>query len=114
MSEPSSDIDPGILRALDGLPAEFAHFPKVYQDEIRPALLAREGEREAAVSKARQSRYVGIGIAAVGVVVGVFLLKLVIVAIVSAVVGIGYLTWGGSDLRRFSKEAKSLILFLCI
>ena len=56
------EIDPAILEAMNGLQEEFAGFAGVYQNEIRPALQAREHDREKAVSKARKYRYIGIGL----------------------------------------------------
>lgn len=110
MSEQTSGIDPKILQALDGLPDEFSDFPKIYQDEIRPGLLAREGERAAAATKARQARYIGLGVAVVGGAVSLLVAKIPIAAIVSVVVGIGYLVWGAQDIRRLGREAKVLIV----
>ena len=49
-------IDPAITSALSSLPEGFSHFARIFQDEIRPALQAREGDRIAAVAKARQAR----------------------------------------------------------
>jgi hypothetical protein len=56
------EIDPAILEAMDGLRDEFADFAGIYQNEIRPALQAREHDREQAVSKARKYRYIGIAL----------------------------------------------------
>ena len=56
-------FDPDVVKALGDLPEEFQEFPRLFQDEIRPALLTREAERQVAVAKARQARYVGIAVA---------------------------------------------------
>ena len=54
MSTPISDapndqepeIDPLILLAMRGLPRDFEDFPRIYQDELRPALQAAHPEVE--------------------------------------------------------------------
>ena len=45
------EIDPLILLAMRGLPSDFADFPRVYQDELRPALQAQEAEWQAAIRR---------------------------------------------------------------
>lgn len=106
----SPAIDPEIVRAFGGLPQDFQHFPRIFQDEIRPALLEREGERINAVAKARQARYVGIAVAVAGILAALFLFKSPLVAVISIFVGIGYALWGGRDITRLGKEAKDLIV----
>ncbi len=103
-------VDPDVVKALGKLPDEFKDFPRLFQDEIRPALLSREAERQAVVAKARQARYVGIALAVLGGLAGIFLVRHPFAAIAAAVVGLGYLYWGGRDVRRFSREAKDLIV----
>ena len=103
-------IDPAITQALSSLPDGFGHFARIFQDEIRPALQAREGDRLAAVAKARQARYVGGGIGIVGVVLGLFVAKMPILAFVAAIVGFGYAGWGGRDVAKLGKEAKTLLV----
>ena len=103
-------VDPKILQALSGLPEDFSHFPNVFQNEIRPALLAREDERIAAAARARQSRYIGIGIALMGILASLFLLRMPIVAFVAAIIGVAYWLWGVRDIRRLAGEAKALIV----
>jgi hypothetical protein len=106
----SSPVDPEISAALAGLPEGFSHFGQVFQDEIRPALQAREGDRLAAVGKARQARYVGGGIGVIGVLVGLFVAKMPFVAFVAAIVGFGYVWWGSRDITQLAKEAKTLLV----
>ncbi|HBX96952.1 MAG TPA: hypothetical protein DEG72_08655 [Hyphomonas sp.] len=103
-------VDPDVVKALGDLPEEFQEFPRLFQDEIRPALLTREAERQVAVAKARQARYVGIAVAVIGALAGVFLVRHPFAAIIAVVVGVGYLYWGGRDVRRLGKEAKDLIV----
>ena len=103
-------VDPDVLQALGDLPEEFQGFPRLFQDEIRPALLTREAERQDAVAKARQARYVGIALAVIGGLAGAFLVRHPFAAIIAVVIGIGYLYWGGRDVRRLGKEAKDLIV----
>jgi hypothetical protein len=103
-------IDPAITKALSSLPDGFGHFARVFQYEIRPALQAREGDRVAAVAKARQARYVGGGIGTAGVLLGLFVAKLPILAFVAAFVGFGYVFWGARDVTKLGKEAKTLLV----
>ncbi|WP_340694091.1 DUF3137 domain-containing protein [Hyphomonas sp.] len=103
-------VDPDITKALYGLPDGFGDFARIFQDEIRPALQAREGDRLAAVAKARQARYVGGGIGIVGVLLGLFVVKLPLLAFVAAVVGFGYAWWGTRDVAKLGKEAKTLLV----
>jgi len=104
------EIDPAILRAMNGLPQDFSNFARVFQDEIGPALQAREGDRIRAAGKARQSRWVGglIGVAIAGALfvftrspIGLFF---------GAIAGFGYAAWGSQDLTALKKEAKVLIV----
>lgn len=103
-------IDPSITEALSSLPEGFGHFARIFQDEIRPALQAREGDRLAAVAKARQARYVGGGVGIAGVLLGLFVAKLPILAVIAAMVGFGYVWWGARDVAKLGKEAKTLLV----
>ncbi|WP_373005423.1 DUF3137 domain-containing protein [Hyphomonas sp.] len=103
-------VDPDITKALSGLPDGFGDFARIFQDEIRPALQAREGDRLAAIAKAREAGYVGGGIGIVGVLIGLFVAKLPILAIVAAMVGFGYAWWGARDVTKLGKEAKTLLV----
>tara|TARA_R110002051_G_scaffold3991_1_gene21113 strand:- start:268 stop:1302 length:1035 start_codon:yes stop_codon:yes gene_type:complete len=103
-------VDPDITKALSDLPDGFGDFARIFQDEIRPALQAREGDRLAAVAKARQARYVGGGIGIVGVLIGLFVAKLPMLAFVAAMVGFGYAWWGARDVAKLGKEAKTLLI----
>lgn len=103
-------VDPDITKALSGLPDGFGDFARIFQDEIRPALQAREGDRLAAVAKARQARYVGGGIGIAGVLIGLIVAKLPLLAFVAAAVGFGYAWWGARDVAKLGKEAKTLLV----
>ena len=109
MSE-QRDIDPAVASALNGLAPEFDGFARIFQDEIGPALQARENDRIQAVDKARQARYVGIALAVIGAGIGFAGFHSPIGVILGGILGIGYATWGGQDLRQLGKEAKSLIV----
>lgn len=104
------EIDPAILEAMNGLREEFAGFAGIYQNEIRPALQAREDDREQAVRKARKYRYIGIGLGLVIALVGFIGFKSVFGPFLGVLVGFGLVTWGGQDLKRFGKEAKELLI----
>lgn len=105
-----SVADPEIEAALSGLPDDFVGFERIFETEIRPALIAREGDRLAAVAKARQARWIGGVIIVAGVVAGILVFKVPAIAIVSLVVGIGYIAWQGQDIRKLSRQAKALIV----
>ena len=100
-------VDPDVLKALGDLPEEFQGFPRLFQDEIRPALLTREAERQDAVAKARQARYVGIALAVIGGLAGAFLVRHPIAAIIAVVIGIGYLYWGGPPAVRDTNKDRT-------
>ena len=104
------EIDPAILEAMDGLRDEFAGFAGVYQNEIQPALQAREHDREQAVSKARKFRYIGIGVGIAIAAIGFIGFKTVFGPFIGVIVGFGLVTWGGQDLKKFGKEAKELLV----
>nr|WP_321361859.1 DUF3137 domain-containing protein [uncultured Hyphomonas sp.] len=104
------EIDPAILEAMNGLQEEFAGFAGVYQNEIRPALQAREQDREQAVSKARKFRYIGIGLGVAIALVGFIGFKSVFGPFLGVIVGFGLVMWGNQDLDRLGKEAKELIV----
>tara|TARA_R110000803_G_scaffold149006_1_gene214429 strand:- start:1076 stop:2110 length:1035 start_codon:yes stop_codon:yes gene_type:complete len=103
-------VHPDIAKALSGLPDGFGDFARIFQNEIRPALQAREGDRLAAVAKARQARYVGGAIGIAGVLIGLFIAKLPVLAFVAAAVGFGYVWWGARDVAKLGKEAKTLLV----
>lgn len=109
-SDRPSSIDPAITNALSGLPKDFDHFARVFQDEIRPALAAREAERIAAVARARQTRWIGGAIIAVGALLGLILFKMPVIAIIAAIIGFGVIGWGMTGVQQLSKEAKALIV----
>ena len=94
------EIDPAILEAMDGLRDEFAGFAGVYQNEIQPALQAREHDREQAVSKARKFRYIGIGVGIAIAAIGFIVFKTVFGPFIGVIVGFGLVTWGGQELKK--------------
>lgn len=109
MSE-QPEIDPAVTGALNGLSSEFSGFARIFQDEIAPALRAREQDRIQAVNKARQARYIGIALGLIAAGIGFFGFRSPIGAIVGGILGFGYAAWGAQDLKRLGKEAKSLIV----
>jgi hypothetical protein len=108
--EAQPDIDPLIQRALDGLPTDFAGFDRVFQNEIRPALLSREADRIRAADKSRKATLIGGLVGVGGVLVSLFFARMPMLAILSGVVGVVYASWGGRDVGRLKKEAKTLIV----
>ncbi|MDP1554750.1 MAG: DUF3137 domain-containing protein [Hyphomonas sp.] len=96
--------------SVGDLPPEFAGFDRIYEQEIRPGLIAREAERIAAAKKAIQTRWIGGAIVVAGAIIGLALLKLPVVAIIVAIIGFGVVGWGNMDITRLAGEAKSLIV----
>ncbi len=109
--EPSDEnVDPEILRALEGLPADFASFDRHYQNVIRPQLRAREADRMQAAEKAIKGRWIGAGIAVLGILVGLFVLRVPFLAIAGGFAGFGAYGFMQRDLQRIGKDAKSLMV----
>lgn len=109
-NEPNSDIDPLIQLAMRGLPDDFSDFPRVYQDELRPALRAKEEERQIAAKNSIRWTWVGILIAVLGVVFGFFVFRVPQLAIVAGIVGFAVHGAGRGPLNQIGKRAKSMII----
>jgi hypothetical protein len=103
-------IDPRIEAALQGLPDDFRSFGRVFENEIRPALLAREGDRIRAADKARKGRMAGLALGAAVAIVGGLLTRHPMAIFAAAAAGFGYWQWQSADLRRIGAEAKQLIV----
>lgn len=108
--EDKPEIDPAILKALEGLREEFADFPAVYQQEIQPALQAREDQRERAVAKTRKYRIIGIAAGIAAALIGFFAFKSPFGAFIGVILAFGLINWGAQDLKKLGKEAKLLIV----
>ncbi len=107
MSDREQGSAPG---PLGDLPPEFQGFDRIYEQEIRPGLLAREAERVAAAQKAIQTRWIGGAVIVAGVGVGLAVLKLPVVAIIVAILGFGIIGWGNMGITKMAGEAKTLIV----
>ncbi len=103
-------IDPLIVKAMAGLPDDFTEFPRLFQDQIRPALVAREGARQAAAKTARQSTLIGAAVGAVGALLGLLVLRAPQAAIFAGMLGFMIHGFGQSRLRKIGKEAKGLLV----
>ena len=117
MSTPISDglpdlppIDPSILTALKGLPSDFDGFARIFQDEIRPALMAREGERLNAAIKAKKSTQLGIAVGVIGALTGLLAFKMPQLAMIAGMIGFGIHGAGRRPLARIGREAKALLV----
>lgn len=115
MSTPISDpdktpIDPLIQQAMNGLPDDFSDFARIYQNELRPTLLGREGERQAAAQEASRWTWVGTSIGVVGAALALMIARVPQLAIVAGVIGFAVVGAGRSKLRKFSREAKTLLV----
>lgn len=106
----TTDIDPLILQALRGLPKDFADFPRIYQDELRPALQAREVERQAAAKSSIRWSWIGGAIAVIGAILGFTAVRVPQLAIVAGVIGFAIHGAGRGPLNRIGRQAKSLIV----
>ena len=116
MSMPTSRIDPDIEKALQGLPADFAGFDRVFEERLRPELQRMEQTRQVAAQKAKRGYKTGGAIAVLGIV-GAFLLNQlgsqgapVIIGIASILAGLVTSITMGGDLRKIGKQAKTLIV----
>lgn len=105
-----TDIDPLILQAMRGLPRDFADFPRIYQDELQPALQAQEVERQAAARSAIRWTWIGVGVGLLGALFGFFVFRVPQLAIVAGVIGFAVHGAGRGPLNQIGKRAKSLIV----
>ena len=107
---PDEDIDPEVLKALEGLPSDFGGFDRHYQDVIRPALRVREADRQAAAAKAIKGRWMGVAIGLAGVIIGLFLARVPFITIGGVMAGLGTYAFMRQDLAQIGKEAKTLMV----
>ncbi|MEM7329529.1 MAG: DUF3137 domain-containing protein [Pseudomonadota bacterium] len=104
------DIDPLILQSMRGLPRDFADFPRVYQDELRPALRAQEADRQAAAKASVRWSWIGGAIALIGVLLGFFAFRVPQLGIVAGVIGFAVHGAGRGPLNQIGKRAKRMIV----
>ena len=118
MSTPTSDgpdpdlppIAEDILQAMAGLPEDFHEFPRIFQDDIRPALQANEFARLKAADRARKATWLGGVVGVVGVLISLFALRVPQLAIFAGIAGAGIVGLGRRPLQSISKQAKSMIV----
>ena len=110
MTERATDPATAAPLSLGDLPEEFMGFERIYEQEIRPNLIAREAERVAAAAKAVQARWIGGAVIAAGAGLGLVVLQTPYVAVVAGLAGIGLMAWGNMDISRRAGEAKLLII----
>ncbi len=117
MSTPTSDgpwdeteIDPLILQSMRGLPKDFADFPRVFQEELQPALRAQESERLIAARNALRWSWLGGAVAILGALLGILVFRVPQLAIVAGVIGFAVHGAGRGPLNQIGKRAKSLIV----
>ncbi len=96
--------------SLGDIPKEFEGFERIYEQEIRPNLIAREADRIAAAQKAIQTRWIGGTVVVAGAGLGLAVLKMPFVAILIAIIGFGIVGWGNMGISKLAGEAKSLIV----
>ncbi|MEO1323957.1 MAG: DUF3137 domain-containing protein [Pseudomonadota bacterium] len=106
----NAEIDPLILQSMQGLPKDFADFPRVYQEELRPALQAQEAERQVAAKSSIRWSWIGGAIALVGALLGFFAFRVPQLAIVAGVIGFAVHGAGRGPLNQIGKRAKQMII----
>jgi hypothetical protein len=106
----SKDDQTGAPPSLGILPKEFEGFDRIYDQEIRPSLIAREADRIAAAKRAIQTRWIGGAIVLGGIGLGLAVLKMPFVAILAGIAGFGVVGWGSMGISKIAGEAKSLIV----
>lgn len=104
------DLDPIIASAMEGLPSYFDGFAQIFQNEIQPALIAREADRVVAAKKARESMVLGILVAGLGIMIAVFVLRYPLAAMPAGMAGFGIGAWGRRDLTNIKHDAKEMIV----
>ncbi len=104
------EIEPEIAKALAGLPDDLAGFASIFQNEIRPALRAREGERIAAAEKAKKGQWYGVGAGLAIAMVAGLLTRSPFALFAAGAAGFGISAWFGQDIGRLQKEAKEMIV----
>ncbi|MEL7323135.1 MAG: hypothetical protein AAFN03_14175 [Pseudomonadota bacterium] len=104
------EIDPLILQSMRGLPKDFADFPRVYQDELQPALRAQEVERQGAAKSSVRWSWIGGAIALIGALIGFFAFRVPQLAIVAGVIGFAVHGAGRGPLNQIGKRAKRMIV----
>ncbi|MDJ0922548.1 MAG: DUF3137 domain-containing protein [Henriciella sp.] len=109
-SDNGPDIDPTILDALEGLPADFSGFGRVYQETLQPELRQREARRLRIARRATQATWLGWTIAAFGAVIGLLVFRAPPFAMVAAIVGFGVAGAGRAPVRKMAQEAKGLLV----
>lgn len=108
--DPAPEIDPLILLAMRGLPKDFEDFPRIYQDELRPALQAKEAERQVAAKNSVRWSWVGALVALLGVIFGFFVFRVPQLAIVAGIIGFAVHGAGRGPLNEVRKRAKAMIV----
>jgi len=103
-------IDPIIQKAMEGLPADFADFPRIFQNDIRPALASQEAARVRAADRAKKSTLLGGLIGIGGVLLSLFAIKVPQLAIVAGFLGFGIAGAGRAPLGRIGRDAKTMIV----
>lgn len=105
----ASPANLAIRQALEGLPQEFQGFDQIFDERIRPALLAREDERVKVTKRAVQFRWLAGLVIAAGIGLAI-VTQMLWIAIVSGFIGIVVFAAGEHGVNQLAKEAKSLIV----
>ena len=106
----NSQTDPRLLAALEGLPGDMSGFARVYEREIRPELLAREGERIKAADRARKATWGGAAVSVLGGIGGFVGLGVAVAGIIGIVAGLAVIAIGRAPLARLEAQSKGLLV----
>jgi len=109
MAENLTEAAAELRQALSDMPAEFQSFADVFEEQIRPALQAREADRIKAAKRAIQCRWAA-GVIGVIAVLGWFTFGHFWIAVVGGLLAAMVVAAGEYLLNQIAKEAKALIV----
>ncbi|MEM8616350.1 MAG: DUF3137 domain-containing protein [Pseudomonadota bacterium] len=110
--DPSTPISPLIQQAINRLPSDISDFSGVYMRQLRPALLRQEAEWQKAREEATRWTFIGTAVGVIGSALALMIARVPQLAIVAAALGFAILGAGRSNLRRFSRRARSRLVEL--
>ncbi|MEO0467072.1 MAG: DUF3137 domain-containing protein [Pseudomonadota bacterium] len=110
MADPDFQLDDDIARAIADLPPEFQKFGRLYQTDLRPELLRREGERVQAAKTARNSIIGGVGVGGIGAAIGFLGFQIPQLAVLALIAGAAIAGIGSSPMRKLAGDAKAILV----
>lgn len=109
MTDTSQTAVSDLKTAISHLPEEFHSFVDLFEDQIRPALQAREADRIVAQKRAIQCRWAAGAVVVAGVI-GWIIFQQFWIAGVAGFLAIILVAGGEHGLNQIGKEAKGLIV----